>query len=605
MSLLLGIIFGIAAVIPLVIERRWAAALITSICASISFWIIFYLARPSLFVDPLIGLPLVFVAIFWLAEPAIIAMNDGEVHWGWVPFIVIALVYMFTGCSGCSMFRSSDYAKLIGDLEKRVWTQDIQPKDPEHIRLVTQEMAEWLADKQLGEAGKAIGSQFHVAKEYLTLQRINKELWYVAPLDFNGYTTWTSTKVSPGYVMVHAEDPHRTPIVITDQKFQYTPGAYWGSELTRFLRNNGYRTKGLTDFSFEIDEEGNPWWVITVYKPTIAWWGRKVSGVAIVNPTNGKNQFYPLTEVPDWVDRAIPADFIKSYIANWGSLSGGWWNMIWGKKELVEPEDPTIIYGSDNEPYWVTTITSTNTGDESLVGLIYTNARTGKSVEYAATGLTEYAIITAVNNQVAYKNWHGNGPVLYNIFGTMASIVPILGANHTFQSVAIVDVKNQQIVVENDIYSAYRAYEAIVRQSGQKISVESAYAQIDTTGVIDRIGFEIKGTNTYFYFHCQGFDLLFEGTGAVSPTIPVSRIGDRVEISYFEAPGVVPLIAFNNLSLPLAISATDSSLQKRVGERLNQMDEHEQQKTIEGEIKNMSPEELEEIYKIKKEQEKK
>lgn len=601
MSLLYGIITGVLATLPLFIARKPIGAIVTGIVTAIVSFLIYWAAQPS-WVWPLFGLYGFMVFAAWVISSIVAAIESEEFHHGWWLPIGMFCVYLITGVSGCNMFRAGDYARMIGQVEERIWTQDVQPKDPRHIRLVPENLAEFLADKQLGEVGKAIGSQFHVSKNHRTLQMIRGELKYVAPLDFNRFSAWTSAGVSPGYVVVSAEDPSAPAEVVTGRHFRYMPGAFFGDNLERFLWNNGYSSQGLTDYSFEIDEDGHPWWVVTVFKPTIVWWGEKVQGVVILDPETGQTSYYALGQIPNWVDRAVPREFVRSYIDDWGKYSLGWWNTIWGKQGIVESEEPTINYGSDGDPYWVTTLTSSNSRDQSLVGLIYTDTRTGKSVEYHAVGGTERAILQAVNNKVAYKNWRGEGPVLYNIHGTMASIVPLLGQSNTFQGVAIVNVSNLEVVEGNDQYAAYREYQVHVRSSGQNIAADLNYELSKLTGQIDRIGSETRGSNTIFYLHLVGTDRLFEGNGEVSPLIPVSKEGDQVAIEFLDAPGVVPLQVFKNLSLPLSISSADSSLQSNVGQRRENIVAHDENRTVESEINQMSPQELKELLKLKKQQ---
>ncbi|MFA6042335.1 MAG: hypothetical protein WC786_01445, partial [Patescibacteria group bacterium] len=435
MSFLLAFIISIIGVIPMLIFRKTAAAVITVIISILANWFIIWSFLPSM-VWPLFGYYGMMVCIRWLIS-AIVACFDSsrdEFHPNFslaFPVIGFAII-IITAMYGGSLFHSDEYARMIGDVEERIWTQDVQPKNPEDIRMVTKELAEWLADKQLGDAPGALGSQFHVSKDHMTLQIVNGQLWYVAPFEFNGFWEWSSAKVSPGYVMVDAEDP-RFPVQIKlNHKFVYMNEACFGNNLPRYLWNNGYRGIGLCDFSFEVDDSLQPYWVITIFEPTISFWGPKVRGVLVVNPTTGEKTEYAIGNIPEWIDRVIPKDFVQTYVDDMGQYSISWWNSFLGKKDIIEGETPSINYGSDGRPYWVTTLTSTAAADESMVGLIYTDSRTGNSIRYKAKGGTEAGVIQAVNNKVAYKNQHGSGPVLYNIYGTMASIVPLLGENHSF-----------------------------------------------------------------------------------------------------------------------------------------------------------------------------
>lgn len=564
--LLLGLATGAIGAVPLLVSRRVTLAAIYAAVVSLLSWGFYYLEPPSL-VKPFWGGVGIVAALAALGGAGLVlAANDAVERRGrsssrsWPAFLLPAaalLLFVGRGCTGCAAFRSGEYAGMIGQVEDRVWTQDVQPKDPHHIRLVPIELAQWLADKQLGEAPGAIGSQFEVDKERMTLQMIHGELWYVAPLDFRGFSVWNSVGTAPGYVMVSGEDPNRTAVVRVGEKFAYTPGAYFGNNLERHLWTHGYADKGLTDFSFEIDEEGKPWWVVSVYEPTIAWSGEKIEGVVVVNPTDGSSTFHELGRVPEWIDRVIPAAVVSEYIAWRGEYAGGWVNSWWGTKNVTVPQTPTFIHGSDGRPYWVTDVTSSNEHDRSLVGLMYTDARDGKSVYYRAKGSVDEAIVEAVNNKVAYRRWHGASPVLYNMYGTMASIVPLLGESHTFQGVAIVKVENvSEVAIGDDLPAALREYQKLLGARGIESAPELAHDRRTVEGTVDRFAVDVRGQETTYYVHLKDGGVIFTGGSELSPKLPLTRDGDTIAVTYIESgESVVPMLTFDNRTLRLTGAA--------------------------------------------------
>jgi hypothetical protein len=381
------------------------------------------------------------------------------------------------------------------------------------------------------------------------------------------------------------------------------PGACFGENLERHLWSEGYYDVGLTDYTFEIDEAGKAWWVVTVFEPTIAFWGEMVTGVAVVDPGNGDITFYPLGRVPHWIDRVIPADFVENWIEAYGEYRNGWVNSWWGKKDIVVPEEPNIVYGSDGEPYWATGITSHNEKDESLVGLIYTHARTGKSVYYRAVGGTDTAVLEAVNNKVAYKKWHGASPVLYNLYGTMASIVPLLGESHTFQGVAIVRVDTLQVAVGEDQYVALREYQKMLAMSGQQVAFEAEHDQQRLEGTVDRFAAEVKGAETMYYLHLAGVDRLFTGASELSPKLPLTHEGDMVELVYIASgEDVVPLIGFDNRSLPLQASPIQQAVRDAAATRRTEANTARQTQSDRATVEDMSDEELQRLLELRRQQ---
>jgi len=564
-------------------------------------WWIYYAGTPSV-VWPFAGIIGVVIVCLWLVCAILDCVIKDHFSWALVFPIIGALIFLGRGCGTSNVFYSRDYAKMIGTIEDREWTQDVQPKDPKHIRLVPVELAVWLANKQLGEAPGAIGSQFEVADEYMTLQMIKNELWYAAPLDYRGFGVWTSAKCAPGYVLVHAEDPLRQVIVKADEKFIYTPGAFFGENLERHLWSNGYYDKGMQDITFEIEEDGHAWWTMTIFEPTIGWWGKKVLGIAMVKPETGEIQFKNMDQIPHWVDRVIPDDFVTDYVTWWGELSAGWINSWWGSHNLTVPLKPNIIYGSDNEPYWMCDLTSSNEGDQSLVGLIYVNSRTGRAIKYHAVGNTETAAITAVNNKVSYRNLHGASPVIYNILGTMASIIPLLGANHTYQGVAIVKLDNGQVAIGDDQYVALREYQKLISMSGQQISPELAHAHKSISGKISRISHEVKGNETMYYILLENGDQLFTGASELSPKLPMAQPGDDAKLSFIETnESVVPMLGFDDISLRLKVSENQQAVNEKVEERKADAQKEKDIQSTKGNIQNLSESDLKEVEKILRE----
>ena len=157
----------------------------------------------------------------------------------------------------------------------------------------------------------------------MTLQRVNNELAYILPLDFAGFTVWSSANNGvPAYIIVYAEDPERKPLMVKLQagrEMNYTPGAFWGYNLGRMLRQSGYIDVAFAQSLFMLDDKGQAWWVTTTYKPTIMWSGERTNGVLVTDPATGATTWYALKDAPAWAER-ISRDFVRNYIAG-GAIS--------------------------------------------------------------------------------------------------------------------------------------------------------------------------------------------------------------------------------------------------------------------------------------------
>jgi hypothetical protein len=589
MTILYAILVSVIGVLPLI--RKPKTAFLTGLASFLVTALVIYEACPST-AWPLFGLLGVLVVILWAAAAAISSM-EGEFTWAGaaLPMAGVVLFIVF-GLTSCDVWRSNDYHGLIGQVEQREWTQDVQPKDPGHVRLVTAETAFYLANKQLGEAPGSVGSQFEVVPEQLTLQIVRGELWYVAPLDFKGYSSWTSTEGSPGYIMVHGEDPKRPVVIKTGLKMRYLLGAYFGDQIERFAWQK-YGTKYvLTDFTFEADDEGNPFWTITACHPTAAWSGLKVDGVITISPITGESTFYELGKVPQWIDRVMPQGLVKGYVYYYTQFVHGWWNSCWGHKDVMETEEPEIAYGSDGEPYWVTGIaTPAGSADQnkhsSLTGLMYTDARTGKSILYRVQGGTAEAVVDLVNNRVSYRKLHGCLAQCYNIYGVMTAIVPLLGESHSFQGVAFVDVANMQVAEGDDEESALLKYQQLLTTSGQQVAPEQRHNLQQLAARVSRFTAEIREGNTMYYLYFSNYPHIFAAGADISPKLRLTQTGDNVSIGFVDSQeAVVPVVTFDNSNLAVERTPAQTNLQGRVAARVagerREVDAHDARAALQG-----------------------
>lgn len=578
MSLLLALVVATVVSIPQLVVRRWRWAIGSFASTTLVWWGIFYLGKPSL-VWPLGGMVSGACIICWgvLLIGTLFSLDGLNDEWetkdlflaNLLPFLVTILLYCIVGISSWSIFRDNEYWSMIGSIDKREWTQDIQPKDPRHVRLVPEELAYYLATKQLGEGGGVIGSQFQV-RGGMTLQKIKDELWFVSPLDFKGFRSWTDRNFSPGYVMVNAQNPREKIDVVTDLKLKYMPGAYFSSNLERYIWKK-YPRIGFDKLFFQLDENKKPYWVVPVFKPTIGWSAKKYVGIIILDPETGDDKMYDLLkDVPNWVDPVYTREIVNDYLTWYGKFEQGWWNSVWGHRNILEPETPDIVFGADDRQYWVTGLTSTNTKDKSLVGIAYTDARTGKTVIYHTVGGTDEAVLELVNNRVSYKKLHGSSPVIYNIYGVMTSIVPLLGESHSYQGVALVDVENMQMAEGDDLESAIRGYQKIIMSGDQTIAPDNSTIINRQEGFVDRNAWEIKGGETTFFIHLDGIDRIFSGDTEISPKLPLTRQGDNVVVWFIDSEeDIVPLLKFDNFSLPLRQSPAQKELREKAEEKMN------------------------------------
>lgn len=238
---------------------------------------------------------------------------------GKVSFILLAVLAAYItivpAITSWALFHTDEYRNLIGKVETESnLSSHMLPISIDKIRVVDQSLAQLLGDKVLGSQS-ALGSQ--VVLGNFNIQKVNNDLYWVAPLLHSGFFKWQKNmQGTNGYVMVNACNERDVKLVqeIGGKKVyvKYQSEAYFFSNLQRYLYFHGYWNVGLTDYSFEIDDAGTPYWVVTKYKKTIGFNGEEARGVVIVNAQTGEIKDYTVENTPKWVDRIQPGEFIEN-----------------------------------------------------------------------------------------------------------------------------------------------------------------------------------------------------------------------------------------------------------------------------------------------------
>jgi len=434
-----------------------------------------------------------------------------------------------------TMFRSQAFRELLGDVPESIFTADVEPINLSQIRIIDEETALKLADKKVGEV-PALGSATRLGEMWL--QKVQNKLYYVAPLEHRGPFQWLSNRSgSRGYVMVSATNPQDVRLVQSvngkDMYIKYQMNGFLLDYLPRHLYAHGYVNVGLTDYSFQVDSDLNPYWVVTLYNNKVGYSGSDAIGVAIVNAQTGEIKRYGINDVPEWVNRVQSEGFIYKQIKYWGEYINGYWNSIFAKTGTLKPTGThlNLIYGNDNNTYWYTGITSSGK-DESIVGFILVNSRNKEAKWYKVAGATEDAAKRSAEGQVQEKSYRAGYPILYNINGVATYIAPLKDKEGLLKQVAFISVENYNIVgVGPDIESALRIYQQTLIGKGNLYVPVNVSKQVTLKGKVTRFSEVVKGGESYFYFTVENDPRIFIGTINISPKIALLKAGDAVELT--------------------------------------------------------------------------
>lgn len=461
------------------------------------------------------------------------------------------------------IFRASSYRNLLGKVEESVFTEDISPVSVDEIRIVDKDMAMKLGEKKIGEI-PAIGSISKVG-DY-SIQSVKGELYWVAPLVHRDIIKWiTNLDGTNGYIMVSATNPQDVRLVQNingkQLKIVYQEEAYFLQDLHRHIYLSGVVNYGMTEFNFEIDDDGNPYWVVSLYEHSIGYGGSNAVGTAIVDAQSGEVKVYSIEDTPKWVDRIQPENFIVQQIKDWGLYVNGFLNSVISEEGVLLPSEGTsLVYGNDGKSYWYTGITSSG-ADESTVGFMLVDSRTKESKLYMQTGATESAAMSTAEGKVQEKDYQATFPVMYNILGKPTYVLGLKDKAGLVKMVAFVSVEDYSLIGLGETKEeAYRNYKEVLESEGNDIELDENEDLEQIEGIISRINQDVKSGDTTYYITLKDNDqLIFTGTSKVSTELPITMVGDQVSISYVKTDSnTISIAEFDNNN----IGKTEKSSEK-------------------------------------------
>jgi hypothetical protein len=508
-----------------------------------------------------IGLPLEVLFISVAIAALEIKVVKGQKSIPMVLAVLVALLatlYIgFMTIAGMPMFRAEKYRTLLGKVnEGKSFSKDVQPVAADKIRIVDKDVARRLGDKVLGEE-PALGSQVYIGD--FQIQKVKDQLYWVAPLEHSGFFKWMSNSAGThGYIMVSATNERDVKLVrqVNGQpvKIKYQMAGWFGDYLPRHIYFSGYHYVGMTDYMFEIDDNGHPYWVVTLFKHEIGFSGNDTYAVVVVDASTGEIKKYTSKDAPDWVDRMQPKEIIEDQINSWGEYVHGYWNFA-NRDKLQTTEGMSLVYGNDNRSYWYTGITSVG-GDESTIGFMLVDTRTKEATLYRQPGATESAAMQSAQGKVQEKGYHSSFPIMYNINGIPTYVMSLKDQAGLIKMVAMVSVQDYSIVgVGDNLKDALRSYKSAYGNSGNAPVVHNSEAAKKVLGKVLRISEDVSGGNSYYYLILDNdSEKIYIGTSSISRKLPLTSVGDSVTVQYDDTKNIeIELYGFDNQSIKVPI----------------------------------------------------
>ena len=448
--------------------------------------------------------------------------------------LIPVAVLILGGILSSEVFNAQKYASVITVTEAK-FDEDMKETDEvTNIALMDSESAQIVGNRTLGTLSDVV-SQYEIGEKYTQINYGGKPK-KVANLEYADFFRWVNNKERgiPGYVMV---DPvgNSAEYVSLDKPMKYVDSAFFGDDLMRKLRF-AYPTKIFDFISFEIDEEGNPHYIVSCTSPSAGLFGAMdVNEVIIFDPISGESDIYSLSDVPAWVD-AVFSGTLAEEKYNWhGMLSGGFINSIIGNVGCKQTTDNYgyIVIGDD---VWYYTGVTSVTNDESNIGFIISNARTGEYKYYSVVGAEEYSAMKSAEGQVQNMGYNASFPSLINVSGQATYIMVLKDAGGYVKLYALVNVENVSIVATGSTQSeAMVAYKELLVQKGivsEKLPEEIPEEEkLKAEFKIEAIRDVVIDGNTYLYI--TGDDgYTYKCKVADFESVILLSVGDTVAVEY-------------------------------------------------------------------------
>ena len=246
-----------------------------------------------------------------------------------------------------------------------------------------------------------------------------------------------------------------TSLVKLDEPIKYSESEYLNRNIYRHLRFH-YPTYIFDSLSFEIDDEGTPYWICPVKKYNVGLFGGVTIGkVVICNAQTGEMEEYAIEDCPTWVDRVFSADLLIELYDYHGTLKNGFLNSIFGQKGCLKTTEG-YNYLALEDDVWVYTGVTSVSSDQSNVGFVLMNQRTMECRYYAVSGAEEFSAMASAEGQVQNLGYRAAFPLLINVSGEPTYFMALKDDAGLVKKYAMVNVQEYQNVAIGDTVQSAR-----------------------------------------------------------------------------------------------------------------------------------------------------
>ena len=456
-----------------------------------------------------------------------------------IPFLVlVALIaaIIIGGLTSWVVIRAGSYSKLLS-IKDGDFASEVEEISYNQIPMLDEDSAARLGSRKLGELADMV-SQFEILPSYTQINYQGRPV-RVTSLAYGDLVKWFTNRSAglPASLIIDMVT-QEAEVVRLDEGMKYTTAEHFGRYLPRHLRFH-YPTYMFADPVFEINEEGEPYWVCPRMVKTIGLFGgTDIQGAVLVNAVTGESQYYE--EVPNWVDHVYDANLIMEQYDYYGMYHNGFINSIFGQRDVTHTTEGYNYIAIGDDVYMYTGVTSV-TSDQSNIGFILSNQRTKETHFYSVAGATEASAQASAMSQVQQMRYVATFPLLLNIADQPTYFMSLKGEDGLVKMYAMVNVQQYNIVETGSTVAECEAnYRRALADSGL-ISDGDAEAvpsdQEEISGAIAEIRTAVLDGNSYYFLRLEGQDTFYAVNAAENPLAVILNAGDQVTIAYTAGEG--------------------------------------------------------------------
>ena len=459
-------------------------------------------------------------------------------------FLLVVAVYLAGTLLSSPIINAKKYQKLL-NVENGDFQTDIKELSFDQIPLLDRDSATLLGNRKMGSMVDMV-SQFEVDELYSQINYQDKPV-RVSPLRYANVIKWFTNQSEgiPAYIRIDMTT-QSTELVMLDEGMRYSTSEYFNRNIHRHLRFR-YPTYIFGELSFEIDDNGVPYWVAPVKKFNIGLFGGETVGrVVLCNAITGETEDYAIDEVPEWIDHAYDADLLVQLYDYYGTLKHGFFNSILSQKDCLKTTDGYNYLAIDDDVWVYTGVTSVNE-DQSNVGFVLMNQRTMETKFYEVEGATENSAMSSAEGQVQNLHYKATFPLLLNISGEPTYFIALKDDAGLVKKYAMVNVQKYQVVAIGDTVSkCEESYTELMQENGIETDDSSAAKETKTiTGAITKVAQGVVDGDSHFYVMVEGSDEIFDVSVVNFIDIIKYDVGQQVTMEYQEGEKTNVVLSLN------------------------------------------------------------